>query len=83
MLFFWRTYEDSQLATAVSLVGSVGSLFGAFYFGGIIGKAIMNLFNIEAGNTILLVFTIIMMIVCFVILRILLNKLTDLIANKF
>jgi len=75
-MFGWRVYENSWLATAVSWIGFV------LITGLTIGLVVSVIFGFEIENTVVIVLIFIAAIALFIVLKKLLNKLTDWIAVK-
>ncbi|MCL2420962.1 MAG: hypothetical protein FWD03_03815 [Defluviitaleaceae bacterium] len=83
MFLFWRKYEGSWIATAVSIVGSFFITIGSIFLAFMVGAVLEQFFDIE--NSFLLVLCIIIAgiagLVAYIPLKTWLNKLTDKIDN--
>jgi len=75
MFFWWKKYEFSWVATFISFSGTILVTLGSFA----LAAALVSMFS---DNTALVVIGVIICVAVFVALKILLNKITDMIDDK-
>ncbi|MDR1132187.1 MAG: hypothetical protein LBL15_07205 [Oscillospiraceae bacterium] len=83
MLFFWwKKYEGSWIATAVSFFGTLLITVGSLVLIGLLAAQLPGYIENKTLSNVVAVVGVIIGIGVFIALKILLNKLTDKIANR-